>query len=417
MALGNILKETREARGLTTTEVAEHTNMMVQIVEELEKEDFHRIAAPIYGRGFLKLYAELLQIDAQPLIEEFMDIYNGKVIPAMLQKKVEAPEAPKIPVARTMEQEASDAVAEHSGSRLHEAAPNVEVAPQMPAAESMPELDAAPELDTAPATAPERAPVVPHPGVRKLNTDPITVDAPLPRPVTEDEIASLFDEQAEAAQVAISEQQTEDEVTAPRQVSSSAVPPSAGDDDLFGDDEPNLFNTTPLQERIAEAKRLMEEKENAENEEIKQKKSASLHLSPNQRLPVFQIGGRMEKVYEAERRKRKSPFKIRVRFSNGMLRSIGYFLNKIKLRVPFEAGSHINKALLAYSALALLVLVFVVSGVKAIYNLTRSEKATVAESRSATEIMPEKSVEPVVGALSKSVESRRIPPPPDIYFD
>lgn len=53
MALGKILKDAREAKGLSTTEVAEHTNMMVQIVQELENEDFHRIAAPIYGRGFL----------------------------------------------------------------------------------------------------------------------------------------------------------------------------------------------------------------------------------------------------------------------------------------------------------------------------------------------------------------------------
>jgi CheY-like chemotaxis protein len=38
--------------------IAEATRMMVQVVEELEREDFRRIAAPIYGRGFIKLYAK-----------------------------------------------------------------------------------------------------------------------------------------------------------------------------------------------------------------------------------------------------------------------------------------------------------------------------------------------------------------------
>ncbi|MGI6098384.1 MAG: helix-turn-helix domain-containing protein [Lentisphaerae bacterium] len=77
MALGKILRETREQQGYTTAQVAEATHMMIQIVEELEREDFHRIAAPIYGRGFVKLYAEFLGIDPAPLIKEFSEIFSG----------------------------------------------------------------------------------------------------------------------------------------------------------------------------------------------------------------------------------------------------------------------------------------------------------------------------------------------------
>ena len=55
MAIGPTLRQAREAKGMTTSEVARVTRMMVQLVEDLEKDDFGRIAAPIYGRGFIKL--------------------------------------------------------------------------------------------------------------------------------------------------------------------------------------------------------------------------------------------------------------------------------------------------------------------------------------------------------------------------
>ncbi len=75
MALGAILREERERRGLTDRQVAEATRMMVQMVRELEQEDFHRIAAPIYGRGFVKLYAAFLEIDPEPLVKDFERLY------------------------------------------------------------------------------------------------------------------------------------------------------------------------------------------------------------------------------------------------------------------------------------------------------------------------------------------------------
>lgn len=49
MALGETLRGAREAKGITLEQVAEHTHLLVQIIENLENEDFRRIAAPIYG--------------------------------------------------------------------------------------------------------------------------------------------------------------------------------------------------------------------------------------------------------------------------------------------------------------------------------------------------------------------------------
>jgi transcriptional regulator with XRE-family HTH domain len=106
MALGEILKNAREQRGLTPSAVAESTHLKVQVVEDLEREDFKRIAAPIYGRGFVKLYAEFMQLDPEPLIRDFMELFAGDQVPAVRMRRSEAPAEPtqpeRSPVTRTV---------------------------------------------------------------------------------------------------------------------------------------------------------------------------------------------------------------------------------------------------------------------------------------------------------------------------
>ena len=387
MALGNNLREAREARGLTTGEVAEHTNMMVQIVEELEKEDFHRIAAPIYGRGFLKLYAELLEIDVQPLINEFMDIYTGKSAPAIQHKEIVSPENPKIPAARMVEKEEEE----------EEAEPAPEPVPAAAMAEERPEV----RPRERGGAVPERAKIVPHQGVRTLEPAPgPALKGNLPA-ATDEEAQSLFADEESTAPAGDLRVSAADEFEP-----SPEIPPSA-DDDLFGGDEPNLFNTSPLQERLAEARRLMEEREEGVEEEKNQKKGVSLHLSPNQRLPVFQIGGRMDRTYEAEPRKSGG------RSEAG--RSMGSMLKKFSFNLPFELGTG-RRSVFVYGALGLIALVFIVSGMLTIYKLTRpsGDESTAAEKP--RDAIPREQSRTPVSAAVKSGE-RKVPPPPDMYFD
>ncbi len=115
MAFGEILRNARVQKGLTPSDVAESTHMLVQVVEGLEQENFRRIAAPIYGRGFVKLYAELLGLDPEPLVSDFMTLYSGARAPAVLTKNVEPPAdlvpAPApVPLARTVSEPAPAAM-------------------------------------------------------------------------------------------------------------------------------------------------------------------------------------------------------------------------------------------------------------------------------------------------------------------
>ncbi len=100
---GQTLRQAREAKGLTTRQIAETTHMMVQMVENLENENFSKIVAPIYGRGFVKLYCEAVGIDPKPLIAEFMDIYNGNREPTIRLR--ETPAAPPLPPEPELEPE------------------------------------------------------------------------------------------------------------------------------------------------------------------------------------------------------------------------------------------------------------------------------------------------------------------------
>ena len=74
---GKTLRTARETKGYSVAQLAEMTKLMPSTVTELENEDLSHIAAPIYGRGFVKLYCEAVGLDPKPLVAEFMEILNG----------------------------------------------------------------------------------------------------------------------------------------------------------------------------------------------------------------------------------------------------------------------------------------------------------------------------------------------------
>ncbi len=95
---GYTLRKAREDKGLTIAQVSEITRMLPQQIEDLENENFSRIAAPIYGRGFVKLFCEAVDLEPKPLVEEFMEIYNGNRQPAIRARRaVEPPTPPAAP--------------------------------------------------------------------------------------------------------------------------------------------------------------------------------------------------------------------------------------------------------------------------------------------------------------------------------
>ena len=77
--LGNILRDARLAKGYYSIEqLAAKAKIPTEFARDLENDDFHCIATPIYGRGFVKLYAECVGLDPAPLVEMFMAEYNAQ---------------------------------------------------------------------------------------------------------------------------------------------------------------------------------------------------------------------------------------------------------------------------------------------------------------------------------------------------
>jgi transcriptional regulator with XRE-family HTH domain len=84
MAIGPTLQEARLKKQLTTSQVAERTRMKVQFVDDLERDDFHRMAATIYGKGFIRLFAECVGLDPKPLVADYVRSVEGDT-PALLR--------------------------------------------------------------------------------------------------------------------------------------------------------------------------------------------------------------------------------------------------------------------------------------------------------------------------------------------
>ena len=93
MDFGTRPRASRAPKGSTVLQLAETTHLAPSVVENLENEDFSHIAAPIYGRGFVKLYCEAVGLAPKPMIDQFMDLLNGTTEPRIRERPV-APEAP-----------------------------------------------------------------------------------------------------------------------------------------------------------------------------------------------------------------------------------------------------------------------------------------------------------------------------------
>lgn len=81
--IGRLLREARERKHVTASQAAADLYMKVQHVEAMERNDFNYMAAPVYVKGFLRVYAEYLGLDPKPLIREYLASYAPAPPPLM----------------------------------------------------------------------------------------------------------------------------------------------------------------------------------------------------------------------------------------------------------------------------------------------------------------------------------------------
>lgn len=164
MEFGKSLRAAREAKGLTIAQIAESTRLLSAIVEGLENEDFSRIAAPIYGRSFVRLYCEAVGLEPKPFVDEFMDILNGNREPAIKER----PAASEPSVKTELPPEAEPPVADPLQTTIPSRAPE----PDLFRSDPLPPPTPAPEPDQPQTLSRYAAPVRERPltsGLATLN--------------------------------------------------------------------------------------------------------------------------------------------------------------------------------------------------------------------------------------------------------
>lgn len=73
-SVGEQLKQARQDRQLTLTQVAEATRLKLHYLEALENNDQAALPSKVQGKGYLRIYAEYLGLPVQPIL----DTWEGK---------------------------------------------------------------------------------------------------------------------------------------------------------------------------------------------------------------------------------------------------------------------------------------------------------------------------------------------------
>ena len=67
-SVGQVLREAREAQGVTLENAAIRLHLMQRQIEAMETDDFGSLGQPVFARGFVRNYARLLGLAPEPLL-------------------------------------------------------------------------------------------------------------------------------------------------------------------------------------------------------------------------------------------------------------------------------------------------------------------------------------------------------------
>jgi cytoskeletal protein RodZ len=83
-SIGQQLRQARKARSLTLEDVAQATHMRVHYLQALESNDIEALPSMVQARGFLRSYAEFLELDAEPLLLALSgEVSSEETLPAL----------------------------------------------------------------------------------------------------------------------------------------------------------------------------------------------------------------------------------------------------------------------------------------------------------------------------------------------
>ena len=69
--LGNLFRNARLARQLSIEEAAEATRINAPIIRGIEDDNYTKMPAEVFVRGFIKLYSEFLELDPDETLSRY----------------------------------------------------------------------------------------------------------------------------------------------------------------------------------------------------------------------------------------------------------------------------------------------------------------------------------------------------------
>jgi cytoskeleton protein RodZ len=78
MTLGEKLRQAREERGISISEVAEQTRISPHYLDLIEQDDYRTLPGGIFNKGFVKSYAKFVGIDEQEALQDYSRLIAGQ---------------------------------------------------------------------------------------------------------------------------------------------------------------------------------------------------------------------------------------------------------------------------------------------------------------------------------------------------
>ncbi len=79
-SLGEKLRQAREARGVTISEIAEQTRISSHYLEAIESDDYRTLPGGIFNKGFVKSYAKYVGVDEQEALQDYAKLVSEQAV-------------------------------------------------------------------------------------------------------------------------------------------------------------------------------------------------------------------------------------------------------------------------------------------------------------------------------------------------
>ena len=87
--IGELLREAREACGMTLQQASEITKVRTKYLEAIENGEFSVIAGEVYLKGFIRTYADCLGLDGTQVIAQYNELRHMRDSAALRQLEQE----------------------------------------------------------------------------------------------------------------------------------------------------------------------------------------------------------------------------------------------------------------------------------------------------------------------------------------